>query len=146
MMNDKVKSVFKKIFYFIFAVSVVVNCLLIFAVTRKSAECDSLKSDVESIRTTVNDTQAALGIAVDSSKGLTEQIQQIGDLLKKERETSSGIASTSSSIEQSGKDLAATAGGIREETEGFGESIAEAIRITDELKRREDSGTVGTGE
>src|SRR5574344_532284 len=132
MMNDKVKSVFKKIFYFIFAVSVVVNCLLIFAVTRKSAECDSLKSDVESIRTTVNDTQAALGIAVDSSKGLTEQIQQIGDLLKKERETSSGIA--------------ATAGGIREETEGFGESIAEAIRITDELKRREDSGTVGTGE
>src|SRR5574344_485430 len=135
MMNDKVKSVFKKIFYFIFAVSVFFNCLLVFALTRKSAECDSLKSDVESIRTTVNDTQAALGIAVDSSKGLTEQIQQIGDLLKKERETSSGIASTSSSIEQSGKDLAATAGGIAEE-----------IRITDELKRREDSGTVGTGE
>jgi type IV secretory pathway TrbL component len=141
-MNEGIKR-----FYIIGSiVSLLLNAVFITGFVVCSRDYSGIKQQFAAAKTAIANINATAGTSIDENKALGEQIAEIGDLLKAERDASASISRASSELATASGKLAETSGGlsgtaetIRSEASGIGEDARELELIIAELKRRDSS-------
>jgi len=127
-------------------ISLLLNAIFITGYIVRARDYSGIKQQLAAAKTSIANINATAGTSIDENKELGEQISEIGDLLKAERDTSAKISGASNELATASGKLAETSAGIsgtaetiRSEASGIGEDARDLELIVTELKRRNSS-------
>ena len=122
-MNEKIKSVFKKIFYGLFAVSIVLNAVFITIAVRKDKSYTDANNALVKLEKSIKDTAAAVGASESTLDSIQTKFTELSADNTELRKTAESIAESSRGIEQ-------TSSGIGDSIGELGKQVQRGTSIT----------------